>query len=93
MGKSILAVDTPESCGKCPLFSINETETLEALCTQPTGKRKIIGLYHPPGTKKPDWCPLQDAPEHKDKNIYHNERESGYVDGWNACVDKILNGR
>lgn len=39
---------------------------------------------------KPDWCPLQDVPEKKDKNPYHNERESGYVDGWNEFVDKML---
>lgn len=94
MGKSILVMDTPKICNECPLFDINEGERLEALCTDAIEmKRKLIGPYKPRGVEKPDWCPLQDMPEKKNKNPYHNEYESGYVDGWNDCLDQILNGQ
>lgn len=79
MEKSILVMDTPESCGKCPCFLEVATD-----CCGVNGKD--IG-----GQGKPDWCPLQDAPEKKAQNAYQNEHESGYVDGWNACIDKIMN--
>lgn len=80
MGKSILVMDTPEYCLRCCVrdgYSCGRTKF-------PIRGEDLC--------KKPDWCPLQDAPEKKDKNPYHNEHESGYVDGWNDCIDQILNG-
>lgn len=80
MGKSILVMDTPESCAECPCFLETATD-----CCGVNGKD--IESHN-----KPDWCPLRDAPEKKAKNSYHNQHESGYVDGWNDCIDKILKG-
>lgn len=80
MEKSILVIDTPDCCGKCPCFLETATD-----CCGVNGEDIDAN-------SKPNWCPLHDAPEKKAKNFYHNEHESGYVDGWNECVDKILNG-
>lgn len=85
MGKSILVMDTPECCAKCRMFSDVYTDMT---CR---GNGRTID-YPYPDNKIQDWCPLQNAPEKKDKNPYHNEHESGYVDGWNDCIHQILNG-
>lgn len=81
MGKSILVIDTPESCTECTFSEY------QGIVCRATGLNKSHS-----NPEKPDWCPLQDAPNKKGKNPYHNERESGYVDGWNDCLDQILNG-
>lgn len=85
MEKSILVIDTPESCAKCRMFSDVYTDMT---CR---GNGRTID-YPYPDNKIQDWCPLKGVPEKKGKNPYHNEHESGYVDGWNDCIDKILNG-
>lgn len=97
MGKSILVMDTPHCCMECNMcFKADEISI---------GKfeyRRLYSCRYAPSDvddfylldilgKKPDWCPLQDAPKKKDKNAYHNEHERGYVDGWNDCLDQILN--
>lgn len=97
MGKSILVMDTPVCCMECPMcfhaddISIGNLE-YRRLYSCRFAPSDAEDFYLPDIlSKKPDWCPLQDVPEKKDKNPYHNEHESGYVDGWNACIDKIMN--
>ena len=36
---------------------------------------------------RPDWCPLRELP--KKKSVYTNGH---YSDGYNACIDELLNG-
>lgn len=98
MGKSILVMDTPECCMECQMcfhaddLSIGKFE-YRRLYSCRFALSDVEDFYLPDILgEKPDWCPLQYAPEKKDKNPYHNEHESGYVDGWNDCLDKILNG-
>lgn len=86
MGKSILVMETPERCIDCPCHYSYDNGTVWC------GKEDKELMADDIETFKPDWCPLQDMPEKKDKNPYHNERESGYVNGWNDCIDHILNG-
>lgn len=76
MGKSIFIIDTPACCGECPMSGTG-------VCRKWNWKD---------ARSFPKDCPLQDAPKKKDKNAYHNEHERGYVDGWNDCLDQILNG-
>lgn len=83
MGKSILVIDTLESCQQC-LFSGADGDRC-CLADKMISEEEYLD-------EKPDWCPIQDAPKKRDKNYYHNERESGYVDGWNDCLNQILNG-
>lgn len=94
MGKSILVMDAPEKCSDCKLCKVLDRWECACciLCNDLRNEnlcRTIDTVYY---QDKPDWCPLQNAPEKKDKNPYHNECESGYVDGWNDCLDQILNG-
>ena len=85
MSKSILVIDTPECCGKCPCF-------LEAAtgCCGVNGKE--IDSHGKPG-----WCPLLDFPKEKYFAIEYcvGNKENcieSYVDGYNACIDEILKG-
>ena len=82
MGKSILVIDMPECCAKCPLKS--QMYDNQYIC-QGNHRRMVI-----PGNKnKPDWCPLRDLPEKEDcKNYLDNDAEV-YCNGWNSCIDKI----
>lgn len=86
MGKSILVMDAPEFCIGCPCHFAYDNG--QVWC----GKEDKELLADDIETFKPDWCPLRDAPTKKNKNPYHNEHESGYIDGWNDCLDQILNG-
>ena len=84
MSKSILVIDTPESCGTCPCFLEVATD-----CCGVSGKD--VDSHD-----KPDWCPLRDLPEKKEVRIFFlGERDfeqKGYQEGWNACIDEILKG-
>lgn len=75
MGKSIFIIDTPACCGECPMSGTG-------VCRKWNWKD---------ARSFPKDCPLQDAPKKKGKNPYHNERERGYMDGRNDCIDQILN--
>lgn len=93
MGKSILVMDTPECCEECPFCKgLNDCKVMKYL-----NGDKITTIYTVDkqifdGTK-PDWCPLQDAPEKKSIDGLRGRPllEAQFV-GWNECIDRILNG-
>ena len=39
---------------------------------------------------KPDWCPLNPAPEHE--LLWHDDESDDWARGYNACLDEILGG-
>lgn len=82
MGKSILVIDTPENCAKCPCFLETATD-----CCGVNGKDIE-------SREKPDWCPLHEASNYKGINAdpYYVSKEEQYNSGWNDCLRKILNG-
>lgn len=86
MSKSILIIDTPNSCSKCPIKS--QLYDIHYICC--VNHRRII---IPGKEDKPDWCPLKEIQE---KKIYDSLSEGNPVkawgNGWNACLDEILNG-
>lgn len=86
MSKSILVIDTPTTCNKCPFITINGI--LDTFCIG--FSEKPIGSYEPHGIKRPDWCPLRDFPEKLDIDYYDDEK-ADFVDGYNTCIDEILN--
>lgn len=95
MGKSILVIDTPECCAYCPMvFKVVESDVaFDSLYSCRYAPSDAGDFYLPDiASKKPDWCPLHDAPQKRDKNRYHNKYEQGHTDGWNDCLDQILNG-
>ena len=82
MSKSVLVIDTPESCGSCYLrgFTLNLQ-----YCR---GKRKDIKDT----SIKPDWCPLKPLPEKKEYIVPIDNVESQkdiIAVGWNACINEI----
>lgn len=85
MAKAILVMDMPEqTCQKCTLCYEYETEDDGYLCCA-TGKLL-------PDGGKPDWCPLLELPEKK-KLTYNNLCADNKANGWNACLDKILEAK
>ena len=78
--KAILVVDKPESCTSCLLGIYYKRQ----FCLKTLKDIDITDRYH-----TPEWCPLKPIPqkkEHQDEIDY----EYGYIDGWNECIDAIL---
>ena len=88
MSKAILVIDIPSCCGECPICASWQSSAFsirEYWCTAMDNKD-----VEPAG--KPDWCPLKPLPN-KRKEKYAADvglRDSGFIDGWNACIDEIL---
>lgn len=85
MSKSVLVIDTPESCRSCYLrgFTLNLQ-----YCR---GKLKDIKDV----STKPDWCPLKPLPEKKEYIVPIDNVESQkdiIAVGWNTCIDEITGG-
>lgn len=80
MAKAVLVMNMPESCSKCGLHYKLPFET-EVCCSELKAVSK---------EKRADFCPLRELPEKKEINYYMNSKEKGVVEGWNACLDKIL---
>lgn len=79
MSKSVLVIETPESCRSCYLrgFTLNLQ-----YCR---GKLKDIKDV----SAKPDWCPLMDLPEKDNGDYPANTSDAGFAEGWNQCIDEI----
>lgn len=91
MSKSVLVMDTPESCRSCYLrgFTLNLQ-----YCKAKLG---IVAIKDT--SVKPDWCPLKPLPEKmKVTGIYNGEyfkaggKPPSYKIGWNKCIDEITGG-
>lgn len=88
MSKSILVIDTPESCSKCPCFGGFYSD----LCCKALNNRGINYPY--PADFRQDWCPLKPLPEKYEIDrsnkccdpFYQFEFEHGY----NQCIDEII---
>lgn len=79
MSKSVLIIDTPESCRSCYLrgFTLNLQ-----YCR---GKLKDIKDV----STKPDWCPLKPLPEKSTTENDMTDYQCGMVDGRNQCIGEI----
>lgn len=74
MKKSILVINTPDSCRDCIARSLSDD--CMVVC-------KSVGEYRY-NKSKPDWCPLKDIPEKYDTVSMNFEL------GYNACIDEML---
>lgn len=88
MAKAVLVMDMPERCADCPL---RNSEKTSYVCCYLTLKNISSTDYY---DKKPDWCPLRELPERETEMTDADDLGSDYVrgtmDGWNACLDMIL---
>lgn len=69
MSKSILVIDTPETCLDCR-FCRELHEGIEACCElsdEPNDKELCRMIEVDYCQEKPDWCPFLDLPEKKEK--------------------------
>ena len=85
MSKSIaiLVLDyTPDYCDDCPCIN------RELGACQACDDKDIPYDDEACCSPKPDWCPLQEAPEYEP--IWYDDERSDYERGWNACLDNIL---
>lgn len=82
MSKSVLVLETPESCRSCYLrgFTLNLQ-----YCR---GTKKDIKDT----STKPDWCPLMDLPEKDNGDYPENTFDAGFAEGRNECIDEITGG-
>lgn len=86
MPKAVLIMDMPESCFGCNFCHINISgkDSCQALETA----RPVDSETY----KFPDWCPFRELPERK-KLTYNDLCADNKANGWNACLDKILEAK
>lgn len=83
MDKSILVINTPSHCGECPVCASYQTcafSTRETWCA--TNGKDVEP------DSKPDWCPLQPAPE--EQMIWYDDGRSDWERGYNNCLREIV---
>lgn len=89
MNKSVLIVDTPETCVDCR-FCYEFDEGIEACCSitdddKDKSLMKEIDCEDGYCQGKPDWCPLRLLPEKREYRWY-----DGDASGWNNCLRRII---
>ena len=101
MNKSILLINTPKDCVRCKLsiahdlsFTSEQTMYICSVTGQDTGCR--TDGWADEKIFKADWCPLKPVPKKQMKrgvadDCYKDGLKHGFVDGWNAYFDKIIN--
>ena len=83
MSKSVLVIDTPEDCIRCPLLTGSD----ECMMQDDDANFDAGTLDELIQT-----CPLMTLPE-KDNGSYPVETfDAGYAEGWNAYIDEITGG-
>lgn len=83
MSKSVLVIDTPEDCMRCPLLAgLDDCMVQDEVTNFDAGTLDELIQT----------CPLMTLPE-KDNESYPVETfDAGYVEGWNTCIDEITGG-
>lgn len=81
--KSVLVIDKPDCCRKCPCAYFTEG-AYENVCqvthTEIEDYNKIL-----------DDCPLRNLPQREVANEYDFEHyRNGVAIGWNRCLEKII---
>lgn len=92
VNKSILVIDTPIRCYDCPSYKGSIRGDMCCVAEKTLTTSELFNT-----TKKPDWCPLKEIPEKFDnleqysyKEMLDADRVFGFENGWNECVDVIL---
>ena len=82
MAKAVLVMDISECCADCPCsFFERDNPILNLICGVTQEDAYNVG--------KPDWCPLRELPEKKERRIgEHGERM--FRAGFNACLNEIM---
>ena len=89
--KALFVMNMPESCVDCQ-FCYEYHEGIEACCTftrEPSNDDMYRTIKEDYCQDKPDWCPLKPVPE---KKLVVLDSLDCYGNGWNDCIDEILEG-
>ena len=86
MSKSILVIDTPESCRECKIRFDDEYSNW---CSYDNPEPNGVFEYVKNGNK-PDWCPLKEVPDKLEGDNSIRYQWGDYEDGWNNCLAEIL---
>lgn len=91
MSKSVLVMDTPETCLDC-MFCFELDEGINACCSVMSDKGLCRDIQCDGGycQSKPNWCPLKEVPEEVHNDYKYDEYCDGYDDGWNGFRGRIL---
>lgn len=93
--KSVLVIDTPESCRTCKFRYDNY-----GCCEMCILIDDEVDYFYISKTR-PEWCPLSPLPPHKDISQYVQRGDaksmthmmaSIYASGYNECLDEIKKG-
>lgn len=85
MSKSVLVIDTPEKCIRCPLLNSKDE------CTVQDDNANNVDSWD----ELMKGCPLKPLPEKKEYIIPIDNVEANkdiIAVGWNACIDAITGG-
>lgn len=85
--KSVLVIDTPESCFKCSLYEMYSDERGDIVNVRCAICRDRHEEYDW-RKEKPSWCPLRPLPE-KRTGDHSTEFMQGVEIGRNVCLDEI----
>lgn len=100
MSKAVLVMDMPSNCSECEFcLEIAENHHVCQRVSDNNERCKRIDydveVYQ---YEKPDWCPLRELPEKTEVSDCgelcdtDDWYDSGYADGYNACIDELLKG-
>lgn len=96
MSKSVLVIDTPETCVDCIFcqeYGIGSKKYAYCYVTNGDSENdmKPIDCIYGYRQSKPDWCPLKPLPKkfdnEKDRKL--GDFEPLFKIGWNACLREI----
>ena len=92
MSKAVLVMDMQKDCCDCR-FCRELEEGVKACCEimdNPCNSDlcRIIDVQY--CMEKPDWCPLRELPNPKEKGKAENVLEIFTNAGYNACIDELL---
>ena len=88
MSKAMLIFDIPKNCAECDLCISQDNEYY---CIPDKNNHYLnASVLSHNATERPDWCPLRTVPQEHEYGGF-DDKECGYEEGWNACLDEILN--
>lgn len=83
MSKSVLVIDTPESCAQCPLLNGSDECVMQDASAN-FNADSFDDLMH--------GCPLKSLPEEKGEEDWRSKLSLAWIRGWNTCISKITGG-
>ena len=99
MNKSILIIDTPKSCYKCPMMFDDGNGIWCGVERDKDGDMHMRVHYYCDENGRASWCPLKPMPQKNKYDVekyatvdYENDITLGHYlnKGWNECIDEIL---